>query len=187
MREIRLHGRAGQGIVMTAEILAVAFAIEGKEVAAMPLFGVERRGAPVVAFLRFDDKYIDIKTMIYHPDCLVVSTPHLMIPSTFAGLRAGGILVLNAPRLPEENLPEGLRLVGVVDATRIALEEIGIPIPNTCILGTFARTTGWLGLDSILSSLKEYFSGNRLEKNIRCATRGFQEVEVKEISKVGDK
>jgi 2-oxoacid:acceptor oxidoreductase gamma subunit (pyruvate/2-ketoisovalerate family) len=68
MKEVRLHGRGGQGIVFAAEMLAKAFVSEGKHVASFPMFGVERRGAPVTAYLRFDDKFIREETQIYYPD-----------------------------------------------------------------------------------------------------------------------
>ncbi|RLF54202.1 MAG: pyruvate ferredoxin oxidoreductase, partial [Thermoplasmata archaeon] len=72
MYEVRFHGRGGQGAVTAANILAVAAFKEGKEVQAFPMFGVERRGAPVMAFTRIDDKPIDLKTLIYSPDFVVV-------------------------------------------------------------------------------------------------------------------
>ena len=179
MKEIRFHGRGGQGAVLAARMLAVAFVAEGKCVASFPMYGFERRGAPVVAFTRLDDKPIREKTQIYNPDCLVVIDPGLMnLPTLFSGLKPEGILILNSPR-PLENQPnENLRLAGVVNATQIAVEEIGRDIPNTCLLGALAATTGWLDLKSILSALGEYFSGDLLQRNILSTERGFHGVEV---------
>jgi len=179
VREIRFHGRGGQGAVLAARMLAAAFVAEGKHVASFPMYGFERRGAPVVAFTRLDDKPVREKTQIYNPDCLVVIDPGLMtLPTLFAGLKPEGILVLNSPR-QLENQPNGnLRLAGVVNATQIAVEEIRRDVPNTCLLGAFAATTGWVDLKSILSSLGDYFSGDLLQRNIRSAERGFSEVEV---------
>jgi Pyruvate/2-oxoacid:ferredoxin oxidoreductase gamma subunit len=102
----------------------------------------------------------------------------MTLPTLFSGLKPGGILILNSPQ-PLENQPnENLKLAGVVNATQIAVEEIGRDVPNTCLLGAFAATTGWVGLKSILSSLGEYFSGDLLQRNIRSAERGFSEVKV---------
>jgi 2-oxoacid:acceptor oxidoreductase gamma subunit (pyruvate/2-ketoisovalerate family) len=160
-------------------MLAAAFVIEGKHVASFPMYGFERRGAPVVAFTRLDDKPIREKTQIYNPDCLVVIDPGLMnLPALFSGLKPEGILILNSPRPPENRLNDNLKLAGVVNATQIAVEEIGRDIPNTCLLGAFAATTGWVNLKSILSSLGDYFSGDILQRNIRSTERGFQEVNV---------
>ena len=179
MKEIRFHGRGGQGAVLAARMLAAAFVIEGKHVASFPMYGFERRGAPVVAFTRLDDKPIREKTQIYNPDCLVVIDPSLMnLPALFSGLKPEGILILNSPRPLENRLNDNLKLAGVVNATQIAVEEIGRDIPNTCLLGAFAATTGWVNLKSILSSLGDYFSGGILQRNIRSTERGFQEVNV---------
>ena len=179
MIEIRFHGRGGQGAVLAARMLAAAFVVKGKCVANFPMFGMERRGQPVVAFTRFDDRPILEKTQIYTPDCLVVIDPTLLkLPELFPGLKSDGILILNSPQPLESQPDKNVRLAGVISATQIAIEEIGRDIPNTCILGAFAAATGWLDLKSILSSIGEYFSGDILQRNIRSAERGFHEVKV---------
>ncbi len=179
MKEIRFHGRGGQGAVLAARMLAIACVAEGKHVASFPMYGFERRGAPVVAFTRIDDKDIREKTQIYNPDCLVVVDPGLMnLPTLFSGLKPGGILILNSSRPLDKQLNENLKLAGVVNATQVAVEEVGRDVPNTCLLGAFAATTGWVDLKSILSSLEEYFSGDLLQRNMRSAERGFREVKV---------
>ena len=146
---------------------------------AFPKVGAERRGAPVIAFTSFDDKPIRQKTQLYHPDCLIVIDP-LLIRSVdvFEGLNAGGTLVIDAAELATEPYHKSLGVIGYVDATRIGLEEIGRPITNTCMLGAFARTTDWVRVDSILSSLEEYFSGSVLQKNKGCVQRGYEETRV---------
>ncbi|MBE3130592.1 MAG: 2-oxoacid:acceptor oxidoreductase family protein, partial [Acidobacteria bacterium] len=78
MIEIRFHGRGGQGTVVASKILADAIAKEGNWVQAYPEFGVERRGSPVVAFIRIDDKQIYDKSRIYTPDSVVVVDPTLV-------------------------------------------------------------------------------------------------------------
>ncbi len=180
LREIRIHGRGGQGAVLAARMLATALVAEGKHVASFPMYGFERRGAPVVAFTRFDDKPIREKTQVYTPDCLVVIDPGLMtLPTLFSGLKPEGILILNSPRPLKKQPDENLKLSGTVNATQIAVEEIGRDVPNTCLLGVFTAVTGWVSLKSIISGLKEYFSGDLLEKNIRSTERGFREVELR--------
>jgi len=165
--------------VVASKVLATAFDREGKSAMAFPKFGFERRGAPVLAFNRFDSKLIREKTQIYHPHCVIVIDPHLMrTVNVFEGIKPSGILVLDAPESPDLKLHESLSIIGSVDATRIGLEKIGKPITNTCMLGAFARTTGWVHLDSILEAFKGYFSGGVLEANTACARRGFQETEV---------
>lgn len=147
--------------------------------ASFPMYGFERRGAPVVAFTRIDEKPIREKTQIYTPDCVVVIDPSLMsLPMLFSGLKSEGVLVLNSPQSLKGQPNGNLKIGGVINATQIALDEIGRDIPNTCLLGAFAATTGWLDLQSIISCLGEYLSGEILQRNIRSAERGFHEVEV---------
>jgi 2-oxoacid:acceptor oxidoreductase gamma subunit (pyruvate/2-ketoisovalerate family) len=179
VKEIRIHGRGGQGAVLAARMLASAFVAEGKHVASFPMYGFERRGAPVVAFTRVDDKPIMEKTQIYNPDCMVVIDPGLMkIPTLFNGLKPGGVLILNSKKPLEASPSENLKILGVVNATQIAVEEIGRDIPNTCLLGAFAAVTGWLEVKSVLACLGDYLSGDILQRNLKSAERGYKEVEV---------
>lgn len=179
MREIRIHGRGGQGAVLAARMLASAFVAEGKSVASFPMYGFERRGAPVVAFTRVDDAPIREKTQIYNPDCLIVIDPGLLtLPTLFTGLKPGGVFILNSKKTLDAKPNENLKIGGVVNATQIAVEEIGRDIPNTCLLGAFAAVSGWLQLQSILDALPDYLSGDILERNLKSAERGYKEVEV---------
>lgn len=178
-KEIRFHGRGGQGSVLAARMLASACAAEGKYVASFPMYGFERRGMPVVAFTRISDEPIREKTQIYTPDCLVVIDPTLLrLPTLFSGLKENGILILNSPKLISEQLHQNLSRAGMINATAVALCEIGRDIPNTCLIGALARATGWVKLESVLEGLKEYFDGDLLKRNVRSTERGFAEVEV---------
>jgi len=180
MKELRFHGRGGQGAVLAAKMVASAAAIEGKYVASFPMYGFERRGMPVIAFTRFDEERIREKSQIYTPDCLMVIDPTLLtLPSLFEGLKPGGVLILNSPKPLATRLSENLEKSGTVNATQIAVDEIGRDIPNTCLIGALAATTGWLKLESVLKALAEYLDGDILKKNIRNAERGYEEVEVK--------
>ena len=179
MKEIRWHGRGGQGAVVAARVLATAFDKEDKYIMAFPKFGAERRGAPVTAFSAFDEKPIKQKTQLYNPDCLIVIDPRLIQSvNIFDGIKAGAVLVINAAEPIKEQYNQNLVVVGAVDATSIGLQEIGQPITNSSMLGAFARTTNWVKLDSILSSLEEYFNGKALENNIRCTQRAYDETTI---------
>ncbi len=178
-KEIRFHGRGGQGAVLAAKMLASALAAEDNCVASFPMYGFERRGMPVIAFTRFDDKPIREKTQIYTPDCLMVIDPTLLgIKTLFDGLKPNGTLILNSARKFETRPTENLKRVGLINATQVALCEIGRDIPNTCLIGALAKTTGWVTLESVISALSEYLEGDILAKNIRNAERGYNEVEV---------
>lgn len=179
MREIRLHGRGGQGAVTAGDMIVTAAVIGGTYGTSLPMYGDARRGAPVVAFVGLDERPVRQKTQVYTPDCLIVLDPRQKDwPQTYVGVKSGGILVVNFGKVLEKQPHPHISRVGAVDATRIALEEVGIPAFNTCMLGAFAATTGWLELDSVLSALEKSFSGELLKKNIRSAERGYGEVNI---------
>jgi 2-oxoacid:acceptor oxidoreductase gamma subunit (pyruvate/2-ketoisovalerate family) len=180
MREIRLHGRGGQGAVSAADLIAVASVMDGNYGASFPMYGAERRGAPVVSFVCIDDQPVRQKTQLYHPSCLIVlDSRQRTWPQIYQGVPPGGILVLNYSREFDRQPHAHIGVASVVDATKIALEEIGIPAFNTCMLGAFVATTGWVKIESILAALEKNFSGELLKKNVKTVRRGYQEVKIK--------
>lgn len=182
MKEIRLHGLGGQGAVIASEILAVALAVEGWEVAAFPQFGAERRGSLVTAFVRFDDKPIREKCLVYYPHALLVlDHGQIHSPTTLSGIRPESTMVANAP-FPVTNPPHPhIVVTATVDATKIAREVLGRPIINTCLVGAFAGATRWVGIDHVTDAMQRFFEGKILEKNVLCARRGYEEVSVNKI------
>ncbi len=159
MYEVRFHGRGGQGAVTAANILAAAAFKEGKDVQAFPMFGVERRGAPVAAFMRMDDKPIDIKTQIYEPDAVVVLDPTLTeVMNVTDGLKKDGVVIINSSKNPSEFNFSNFR-VFTVDATKIAVNNrLGTetnPIVNTAILGAYSKAVGNVGMKTISEAIVE--------------------------------
>ena len=179
LKEVRFHGRGGQGAVTAAELLAKAVFNEGRYVQAFALFGAERRGAPVKAFARIDDKEIFIRSQIYRPDYVVVLDSALLeIIDVTEGLKEGGLVLINTRKRPEETqLGTNYRLA-TVDATSIALElsllVAGLPVVNTAILGAFARATDEVKLKSVTYVIKEEWPGKVGEKNAYAAELAFQ-------------
>jgi len=179
MIEIRMLGRGGQGAYISAEMLAAAFVKEGNYATAFPMFGGERRGAPVNVFVRFDNKPIRLRSQIYYPDCCIITDPLLALsPEALKGLKPGGVVVMNQAHVPPEKPHDNMDVLAVVDATEIALEEVGRPITNTVMLGALVKATGWVKLESILETFKQYFKQSLLESNIKCARRGMEETKV---------
>jgi 2-oxoacid:acceptor oxidoreductase gamma subunit (pyruvate/2-ketoisovalerate family)/2-oxoacid:acceptor oxidoreductase delta subunit (pyruvate/2-ketoisovalerate family) len=158
MYEIRFHGRGGQGAVMAAQTLAEAAVLQGFHAQAFPYFGAERRGAPVKAFTRIDDKRIGLKSQIYKPDMLVVLDGGLPDNEPIAdGLKPEGKAVINTTLKPEEyDLGISVDCV-TVDATTIAYEKLKAPIVNTAILGAIARADDIVSLDRILQAIEDKF------------------------------
>jgi 2-oxoacid:acceptor oxidoreductase gamma subunit (pyruvate/2-ketoisovalerate family) len=178
LKEIRIHGRGGQGSVTAAQLLAHAAFLEGKWVQAFPYFGAERRGAPVKAFARISDESILVHSQIYNPDYIIVLDPHLYkLVDVTEGLKKDGIIVMNTTQKPEEMRIENSR-IATVDATGIALKlnllVAGLPVVNTPILGAFAKATGEVKLESILKAIKKTWSGSAGEKNAKAAEFAYE-------------
>jgi len=160
MLEIRFHGRGGQGTVVASKILATSLFLEGKYSQSFPAFGVERRGAPVTAFLRVDKKPVRIRSEIYEPDHIVVLDPLLVdqVPLT-NGLKQDGIVLINSSKKPQDftDTFKGFH-VATVPAGKIALKfHLGTaqsPIVNTAILGAVAKVLGIVSMDSLIEAIK---------------------------------
>jgi pyruvate ferredoxin oxidoreductase gamma subunit len=180
MLEIRWHGRGGQGAVTSMELLALSAIEEGKYAQGFPSFGPERRGAPVTAFNRVDDKQIKIRSGIYHPDVVVVLDESLVaLVDVAEGLKPTGILIVNTTKTLEQ-LKKDIRFVGKIatcDATGIAWKELGVPITNTTMLGALVKLTGIVKLASLDSPVQVRF-GRIASKNLAAAKRAYEEVKI---------
>jgi pyruvate ferredoxin oxidoreductase gamma subunit len=181
--EIRWHGRGGQGAVTSAELLAIAAIDEGKYAQAFPSFGPERRGAPVLACNRINEKEsIRIRAEITNPDVVVVLDPSLLsIVNVTSGLKEKGTLVVNTKKQLQDIESEfGTKWrLAIVDANKIARELLGVLIVNTTMLGALLKATGVVKLESLVDPLKQRFA-RLAERNIDAMKKAFEETLVKE-------
>ncbi len=181
MIEIRFHGRGGQGSVIASKILAKAFFMEGKYVSAFPYYGVERRGAPVTAFTRVDDKPIRAKYQIYEPDYVIVLDPSLLTAvDVLHGLKRNGWILVNTAKKPMElrstlNFPH----IATVDATTIALKHhLGsqaAPIVNTAILGAFSKLSRMVKIETVMDAIRQ-MAPIKQEENAQAAKDAYESV-----------
>ena len=186
MIEVRFHGRGGQGAVTAGELMVNAVNYEGKWAQSFPFFGGERRGAPVMAFLRIDENRIWLHQQIYEPDCCVVLDHGLVVSIPWvSGLKEGGVAVLNWPgEFSELKLPSYLSKIGLVDAISVSTKAFGnraFPITNTTMLGALAKTTGWVKLDSLFEAVNEKWKGGIAEANIAAITEAYDATEIFEV------
>jgi len=182
MLEVRFHGRGGQGAVTSAELVAQAAIAEDRFAQAFPSFGPERRGAPVVAYLRLSDHQIRNRTAIQEPNVVIVLDPALPgIVPVDAGLQEGGIAIINSNKDPEALRREfGLECkLAVVNANRVAREEIGRVITNTTMLGAFLKATGCVRRETLAQMIHNRF-GAIAERNINAFRRAFDETVISE-------
>ncbi|NYZ79757.1 2-oxoacid:acceptor oxidoreductase family protein [Candidatus Micrarchaeota archaeon] len=157
MYRIRMHSRGGQGGKTAAKMLADAFFNEGKQVQAFSVYGAERRGAPVVSFVRVDDKPILERGYINDPECIVVMDDSLLKSVDELGLYKGldpkEFLIINT-RQKMKPPKKGVKLI-TVDATAIARETMGREVFNTAMLGAFAAATGRVSLASLEKAIHD--------------------------------
>ena len=138
MKEIRWHARAGQGAKTAAQLLAVALLREGKSVQAFPEYGPERRGSPMRAYTRYDDRPVRRRDSVEEPDAVVVLEPSLAgRPDVVAGLRPDGLLArqLRAPdrrRRDHRGRPDRSRAVNLVMLGALAARLGEPPIERLC-------------------------------------------------------
>ena len=178
MKEIRIHGRGGQGSVTAAELLAVAAFEDGKYSQAFPAFGVERRGAPVMAFVRLNDKPIRLRSQIYEPDYVIVQDATLVdVVNVAAGAKPDGIILINTEKSPESFNLNTKASVKALDATKLAMDIIGKPIVNTTLVGAFAGVSGLIRPESIKNAVMERFPGKVGEKNAKAIQAAYDLME----------
>lgn len=181
MLEIRFHGRGGQGTVVASILLAKAYFSAGYYVQSFPLFGVERRGAPVEAYLRLDKKKILVRSNVYTPDHVIVQDANLLENvDVTKGLKPEGWILLNTVAAPQDLQPFSGYRFACVDATRIALEyDLGTrtqPMINTAMLGAFARVMGAPPMDMILEAIQMDISSKPSE-NVNAAQTAYEQVQ----------
>jgi len=180
--EIRFHGRGGQGAVTAAQLLVEAALLEGKWGQAIPLFGAERRGAPVVAFARIGVSKTSFHSSVRSPDIIVVLDPYvLLVVDVFNGLKENGFVVLNYPRKPvlyAEKLREINASICYVNATDIAVKlnlvVAGWPVVNTSMLGALSKATGVVSIGSIEKAIRNRWRGRLGEANARAARLAYE-------------
>jgi pyruvate ferredoxin oxidoreductase gamma subunit/2-oxoisovalerate ferredoxin oxidoreductase gamma subunit len=180
MLELRFHGRGGQGTVVATIVMAKAFFRAGYEVQSFPVFGVERRGAPVESYVRLDNTKIYLRTNITTPDHVVVQDKTLLNTIDVAkGLKPGGWILINDVR--NEKDIERFRdfRVAFIDANRIALNyKLGTrthPIVNTAILGAVARMLEMPPLTAVIEAIREDIP-IRQDANISAAEEAYRTV-----------
>jgi len=178
--EVRFHGRGGQGAVTAADILAVAGFKEGYYTLSFPMFGAEKRGTPVVSYLRISDEPIVARDEIYNPDYVVVLDPTVMeTVNVIAGLKKGGMLISNYPK-SSDDLKTKLKAdelgikVATINATKVAMEVLGRPITNTTMVGAFGGATRLVSLETLLDVVNEWFKGELAEKNAKLIEEAYR-------------
>lgn len=180
MREIRIHGRGGQGSLVLAQFMAIAALEDGKFGQAFPFLGGggERRGKPIIAFCRLSDKTIRIRCKIEQPDYVIVQDPTILNEvDVLEGLKQNGSVLINTDQeVSELKLPSDATTIYTISAEALAREILGRPIINTALLGTFAGLTGEISLKAALNAVRSKFSGELAEKNVQLVAESYRRI-----------
>lgn len=175
MKEIRIHGRGGQGAVVAAELLVMAAFENGSYGQAFPAFGGERRGAPVQAFVRLDDQPVRVRYRVNEPDIVLIldrTLPNMI--DVLAGIRPGGVGLIDSEDSPLNLLWSAAAVIYPVPATRIGMEVFGQPLINPAILGALAAATDVITLPALQSAFLQRFPGAMGEKNGVASRMGYE-------------
>jgi pyruvate ferredoxin oxidoreductase gamma subunit len=176
MLAVRFHGRGGQGVVTSAELLSVAAFLDDRHAQAFPSFGSERTGAPVVAFCRVADRAIRSHEPVMRPDAVVVQDPTLLhMIDVFDGLAPDGLALVNSSRSAAElglaavaeRLPDGR--LRTVPATELAREHLGRPMPGAPLLGALAALSGVVSMGSLEAAIRQRFGDAVADGNAGAA------------------
>lgn len=182
--EIRWHGRAGQGTVSAAKLLAETALEGGQHVQAFPEYGPEREGAPLKAYNRLSREPFSIYCSVDNPDLVLVVDASLLKMGDFKeGVKETTVFIINSPDAPA-HLASAFGLdpgrTWTVDATGISLAELGKNIPNTPMLGALTKVSGLVAIDDLEESVRKgfgkKFAQEIIDRNVRAVRRAYEEV-----------
>ena len=186
MIEIRWHGRGGQGAKTASQFLGEAALDTGKYIQSFPEYGPERAGAPMRAFNRISERPIYIHSSVTAPEIVVVIDPTLVDSiDVTEGLGETGMILVNTDKSPEDirkqlNFKKGK--VATVDATKIALETLKLPMPNMPMLGALLKVNALVSIDELSERVKAKFlkkiGEEKTNANLEGIKRAYNEVRV---------
>jgi pyruvate ferredoxin oxidoreductase gamma subunit len=177
VKEIRIHGRGGQGSVVLAELIALAAWEDGKFSQAFPFLGGggERRGKPIQAFARIDDQFIRLRSRVHHPDYVIVQDCTIFHEvAVLEGLKINGTVIVNTERSIKPGDGEELIRWIEIPASRIATEVVGRPLMNAALLGAFSEKTGEITFQSIEKAIMKQFPGEIGRQNVEMARKAYE-------------
>jgi len=184
MLRIRLHGRGGQGIKTASQILGTAASLSGFQAQDFPLYGAERRGAPIVAYARMDRQPIRERGSILYPDILLIGDETLLqdpMTAPLAGTNGSTLIFINSTHSARElqshfSLPA---LPVQSDLTDLCLQYIQKrSILSTALAAVAARLTGCIPLRHLLRAVRieleqGHIPAQKIFDNMKLVRRAF--------------
>ena len=186
MLRVRFHGRGGQGAKVASRVLGTAAFLEGYYAQDFPLYGAERRGAPIAAFTRISRESVLERGIIADPDIVIVMDETLLddkMANPLAGVRDGAVVFINTTHSVSEAMARHKISATVItlDLTKIGLEKLGKAVLSTLAGGVAAKLAG-INEDSLRKAVEKETSEivtdrNFIEKNIEAAIYCYNAVE----------
>lgn len=180
---VRFHARGGQGGVTAAQVVVEAFNGPGR---AQPKFGAERMGSPTAAYATVskNPELVQAQNEVYTPQYVCVLDQTLLAEmDVTSGMPPGGTVLVNTA-MTFENLKKMIKRKDVniakVDATKIAMEEIGRPITNTAILGALVKISDFVTMKELEEALFRTFIEKVAKSNVGVIKRSYDEVEIED-------
>jgi pyruvate ferredoxin oxidoreductase gamma subunit len=179
MFRIRFHGRGGQGMKTASRIAGTAAFRQGYYAQDSPVYGAERRGAPMVAFTRFDPAPILERGVVSLPDLVVIADASLLndpMVRPLQGLSAGGLVLINSAHAPA-SVPNAV----VRDFTGLALNQTGSASALSVALGAAAAKLAGVEQPFVEQAVQEELSdlkldSVRLQRNLQLARLCYAEI-----------
>ena len=182
MNEIKFVGRGGQGVVIASQMLGLAFFKAGLYPQCFSIYGGERRGAPVMSYLRVDAEKILLKCGIRKPHELICLDDGLIdIEEIRSNLRTYGSICVNTGQTYEALNSLHSYTLALIDARKIS-ENLGLGrVMNTAILGAYWKMVDYLPLDSLLSAIEDTIPAKK-QANLEAVRQAYETVTIYEPS-----
>lgn len=176
MQEMLITGRGGEGVVLASQLLADTFARAGFWVQSFPEFKAERRGAPISAFLRWDDEPVRRRYKVRECDTLVSISPSPPAARAVATLRPGGLLLVNREtRFPHHGDWHVAHVPGSAIARKHGIVSAeGRPMGNVAVLGAAVKLLLPDGLEFLEQAIRARMGAKIAEPNVVAAREGFE-------------
>ncbi|MEW6294896.1 MAG: 2-oxoacid:acceptor oxidoreductase family protein [Candidatus Diapherotrites archaeon] len=173
MIEVRIHGRGGQGVKKSAQIIARAAYLSGFQTQDFAVYGAERQGAPVTSFVRIDRKPIELRGYIFEPDFIIILDDTIERKKTLSGAKKETKVLINShEKIEKKNF-------WVMDATSIALQETGRQTANIAMLGAFLKLFLEISFEKLEEAVRIELGAKKEElisKNMNAARKCFEMV-----------
>ena len=165
MIEVRFHGRGGQGVKKSAQILGRAAYLEGFYTQDFAIYGAERTGAPLTSFVRINKERINTRGYIFEPDFIVVLDDSLELDKCVKGMKGSTHVIVNTGKeIRRKNFH-------TIDATSIVLKHLKRPITNIAMLGALAKVSGAVSMKNLEKAVRTEMAKHMeiVENNVKAA------------------